>query len=95
MTCTEPAVNEQRVAVAVSRSSQSFVEDVAYALSQLRMQHLKLKRSNSELLKQYAMEMTFLSLFGFGKSICFHVLPFLFDRKLGRMEGVVSLLSHH
>ena len=24
---------------------------------------------------------------GFGKSICFHVLPFLFDRKLGHMDG--------
>ena len=32
---------------------------------------------------------------GFGKSICFHVLPILFDRKLGRMDGerVMSLLA--
>ena len=37
----------QRMAVAVSLS-QSFVEDVAYALSQLRMQHLKLKEEQQQ-----------------------------------------------
>ena len=43
MTCSdESAVCAQRMAVAVSLS-QSFVEDMAYTLSQLRMQHLKLK----------------------------------------------------
>ena len=25
---------------------------------------------------------------GFGKSLCFHVLPFLFVGKLGRMDGL-------
>ena len=38
----ESAVCVQRMAVVVSLS-QSFVEDKAYTLSQLRMQHLKLK----------------------------------------------------
>ena len=48
MTCSdESAVCAQRMAVAVSLS-QSFVEDVAYALSQLRMQHLKLKEEQQQ-----------------------------------------------
>ena len=38
----ESVVCEQRMAVAV-RQSQSFVKDVAYTLSQLRIQHLKKK----------------------------------------------------
>ena len=43
----ESAVCAQRMAVAVSLS-QSFIEDVAYALSQLRMQHLKLKEEQQQ-----------------------------------------------
>ena len=73
MRSDESAVCAQRMAVAVSLF-QSFVEDVVYALSQLGMRSLK--RSSSELLKQYVMEMTFLSLPGFGKSIIMFSCPF-------------------
>ena len=41
----ESVVCAQRIAVAVS-VSRSFVEDVAYILSRLRMQHLKLKEEH-------------------------------------------------
>ena len=66
-------------AVCAQRISQSFIEDVAYALSQLRMQHLKLKEEQQRAIEAiYAMEMTFLSLcLGFEKSM--FSCPFLFD----------------
>ena len=69
--------------------SQSFIEDVAYALSKLRMQHLKLKEQQQRAIEAICHgDDTFVALLGFGKSICFHVLPFLFDRKqLGHMDG--------
>ena len=57
--------------VGVISPFQSFVEDVAYTLSQL-----KLKEEEQRIEAICHMEMTFLSLpAGFGRSICFHVLP--------------------
>ena len=77
------------MAVAVSRSPLSFFEDVAYALSQLGRQHLKIKEEQQRAIEVICRgDDVFVSLpTGFGKSICFHVLPFLFDRKLGCMDG--------
>ena len=77
------------MAIAVSRSPLNFFEDVAYALSQLGRQHLKLKEEQQRAIEAICRgDDVFVSLpTGFGKSICFHDLPFLFDRKLGRMDG--------
>ena len=84
----ESAVCAQRMAVAVCLS-QSFVEDVAYALSQLRMQHLKFKEEQQRAIEAVCHgDDVFVSLpTGFGKSRCFHVHPFLYVRKLGCMDG--------
>ena len=85
------------MAVAVSRSPLNFFEDVAYALSQLGRQHLK---SSSELLKQYAVEMTFLSLYLLALVKAYVFMSFL-SCLTGSLaawmekERVVSLLSHH
>ena len=77
------------MAVAVSRSPLSFFEDVAYALSQLGRQHFKLKEEQQRAIEAICRgDDAFVSLpTALVKALCFHVLPFLFDRKLGHMDG--------
>ena len=68
-----------------SSSSPSFNDGVCYALSQLGKASLKLKDQQVEAISAvYDGNDVFVFLpTGFGKSICFQVLPFLFDHKLG------------
>ena len=72
-----------------SSSSPSFNDGVCYALSQLGKASLKLKDQQVEAISAvYDGNDVFVFLpTGFGKSICFQVLPFLFDHKLGRVGG--------
>ena len=57
---------------------QNFSEGLRYALFHLQMSHLKNK--NKQCVPS-TME-TMFSFTGFGKSVCFQALPFLFDHKL-------------
>ncbi len=65
---------------------------VRYALSQLEMSHLNLKDEQQRVIREvYRGRDVFVVLpTGFGKSICFQVLPFLFDHKLGLVGGEKS-----
>ena len=70
-------------------SSQNFTDCVRYALSQLRMSHLTLKdQQRQAIYAVYSGKDVFVFLpTGFGKSICYQVLPFLFDHKSGLAGG--------
>lgn len=65
-------------------SSQKFDDAVSYALSQLKMSHLCLKQEQKlSIHAMYERKDVFVFLpTGYGKSICFQVLPFLFDYTL-------------
>ena len=67
----------------------TFTDALGYAPSQLRLSNLHLKDQQREaILAVYKKHDTFVFLpTGFGKSICFQVLPFLFDHKLGLVQG--------
>ena len=67
---------------------QGFDSSVVYALSCLRCGDLQLKSKQREAIKSiYEGRDVFVWLpTGYGKSICFHSLPFLFDFKLGRVS---------
>ena len=60
-----------------------------YALSSLKQGDIVLKKEQREAIKLlYQCKDVFQWLpTGFGKSICFQVIPFLFDYKLGRIES--------
>ncbi len=64
---------------------ERLLDSEGYALSQLGMPHLKLKEQQQQaILAVYGGMDVFVFLpTGFGKSICYQVLPFLFDYKLG------------
>ena len=70
-------------------SSQNFTDGVRYALSQLQMSHLTLKDQQLQAINAvYSGKDVFVFLpTGFGKSICYQVLPFLFDHKCGLAGG--------
>ena len=77
------------VSVSCSSSSQNFEDGVRYALSQLGLSDLQLK--NEQKLAIHAIfggKDVFVCLpTGFGKSICFQILPFLFNHKHGLFGG--------
>ena len=68
-----------------SSKNSTFTDGVRYALSQLGKPDLKLKDEQQQAIaSMYSGQDVFVFLpTGFGKSICFQVLPFLFDHKLG------------
>lgn len=67
----------------------SFVNAVSYALAQLGKSHLDLKNEQERSIHAiYSGKDVFMFLpTGFGKSICYQVLPFIFDHKLGVVSG--------
>ena len=70
-------------------SSQNFLDGVNYSLSKLGMSHIKVKDQQKQaILAAYNGKDVFVFLpTGFGKSVCFQILPFLFDHKLGLTDG--------
>ena len=70
-------------------SSQNFTDGVEYALRKLGMAHIRLKDQQKQaIVAAYEGKDAFVFLpTGFGKSVCFQVLPFLFDHKLGLTDG--------
>ena len=68
-----------------SSKNSTFTDGVRYALSQLGKPDLKLKDEQQQAIASvYSGQDVIVFLpTGFGKSICFQVLPFLFDHKLG------------
>ncbi len=70
-----------------SVSSSDFSTALSYALSCLKKQELVLKDKQLEALR-YLYEGSDVFLWvptGYGKSLCFQTLPFMFDAKFGRM----------
>ena len=67
----------------------AFDAALLYALSSLQQDDIVLKKEQREAIKLlYQSKDVFLWLpTRFGKSLCFQVLPFLFDYKLGRMDS--------
>ena len=65
----------------------SFALAMSHALSRLKKDSLKLKPKQIEAIRMvYENKDVFVWLpTGYGKSICFHVLPYVFDFKLGRV----------
>ena len=76
--------------VSCTSSSQNFDDGVCYALSKLGLSDLKLKNEQKEAIYEvYGGKDVFVCLpTGFGKSVCFQILPFLFDHKRGLVGGV-------
>ena len=70
-------------------SSQNFDDGVCYALSKLGLSDLSLKKEQKQAIYAvYSGKDVFVCLpTGFGKSACFHILPFLFDHKRGLVGG--------
>ena len=70
-------------------SSQNFDDGVCYALSQLGLSDLKLKNEQKQAIyAMYVGKDVFVCLpTGFGKSVGFEILPFLFDHKHGLVVG--------
>ena len=85
------------VPISCSRSSsnQSFNDADHHALSRLEMSHLTLKDKQMEAISAvYSGNDVFVFLLtGFSKSICFQVLPFLFDHKMHQRSGQCCRLS--
>ncbi len=77
------------VSVSCSSSSQNFEDGVCYALSQLGLSDLQLKNEQKQAIYAiYGGKDVFICLpTGLGKSICFQILPFLFDHKRGLVGG--------
>ena len=68
-------------------SSQNFDDGVCYGLSQLGLSDLSLKKDQKQAIcVVYSGKVLFVCLpTGFGKSVFFHILPFLFDYKHDRL----------
>ena len=68
-------------------SVDNFALAVSHAISRLKMDSLKLKPKQIEAIRMvYENKDVFVWLpTGYGKSVCFHVLPYVFDFKLGRV----------
>ena len=77
------------MAIASSSYCPSFVSAVSYALAQLGEPHLRLKDEQERSIHAiYGGKVVFMFLpTGFGKSVCYQVLPFVFDHKLGLVAG--------
>ena len=65
-----------------------FSSSLSYALSCLKCEQMKLKDKQVEAIRAvYDGEDVFLWLpTGYGKSVCYQAIPFLFDHKLGRKD---------
>ena len=74
--------------VRVKRMTE-FTAAVAYALSCLREEHLVLKDKQVEVLQELYQGNDVFAWFptGYGKSVCYQLLPFLFDHKLKRTSS--------
>ena len=72
-----------------------FEKAVAYALQRFHSPGLQLKNEQESSLRAvYSGKDTFIWLpTGFGKSLCYTALPFLFDYKLGRQESACVSLT--
>ena len=75
--------------MAIAASGTAFDEAVEYALGELQLSHVKLKEKQLDVLEHvYNGKDVFGWLpTGYGKSICYQILPFLFDYKLGKCGG--------
>ena len=75
-------------------AGDEFGRAVAYALQRLDCESLQLKEEQEASLRaMYSGKDTLVWLpTGFGKSICYTALPFLFDYKLGRSDNANSLV---
>ena len=75
-------------------AGDEFGRAVAYALQRLDCESLQLKEEQETSLRaMYSGKDTLVWLpTGFGKSICYTALPFLFDYKLGRSDNTNSLV---
>ena len=73
-------------------SLQGFDEVVTYALRAVGKERIVLKTEQLEAIRHiYDGKDVFLWLpTGFGKSICYETLPFVFDYKLERVSGVIG-----
>ena len=82
-----------------SAVSKDFASYFSYALSCLRKEDLVLKHEQSEVLEFVFRGKDVFVWFptGFGKSICYQALPYMFDHKLGRSnvdcKSVVLVVS--
>lgn len=87
--------------MASSVSSEEFNEAVAYALSCVGQRELTLKPRQKEVLVELYSGKNVFAWFptGYGKSLCYQLLPFMFDYKLKRTScprierSVVLVLS--
>ena len=77
------------VLVMASTAVSDFQADVSYALSCLKRSSLVLKSGQEAAIRDvYDGSDVFVWLpTGYGKSICYQVLPYLFDSKLGRVDA--------
>ena len=75
--------------MAVSSRKTAFAQAVSYALSKVGKPEMVLKNEQLTAIQHvYNGNDVFVWLpMGYGKSICYEVLPFIFDHKRGRTEG--------
>jgi len=78
-----------KLALAMASSSFDFDRALAYALSCVKQEGLCLKDQQVEAVKRLSEGKDVFVWFptGYGKSICYQLLPFLFDVKLGRTNA--------
>jgi len=78
-----------KLALAMASSSFNFNRALAYALSCVKQEVLSLKDQQVEAVKLLSEGKDVFEWFptGYGKSICYQLLPFVFDVKLGRTNA--------
>ena len=78
-----------KLALAMASSSSDFDRALAYALSCVKQEVLSLKDQQVEAVKLLSegKDIFVWFLTGYGKSICYQLLPFIFDIKLGRTNA--------
>ena len=78
-----------KLALAMASSSFNFDRALAYALSCVKQEGLCLKDQQVEAVKRLSEGKDVFVWFptGYGKSICYQLLPFVFDIKLGRTSA--------
>ena len=78
-----------KLALAMASSSFDFDRALAYALSCVKQEGLSLKDQQVEAVKLLSEGKDVFVWFptGYGKSICYQLLPFVFDVKLGRTNA--------